>query len=61
MLTEKQIGILRDVRDNKISLDEIGDDLRDELAELIFHDPMLIDVMGPSVFLTEAGAKALNR
>lgn len=58
-LTETQIGILRDVAANKVSLDDAGEWLRDQLVDLIMFTPMLIDSMGPSVFLTEAGSKML--
>jgi len=55
-LTTMQIGILRDVATNKISLDDCGEWLIDQLVKLILLDgPLLIDSDGPSVFLTEAG------
>lgn len=59
MVTEKQKGILRDIGSNKISLDEISEWMREELATLVFHDPQLIDVNDSSVYLTEAGRMAI--
>ena len=60
MLTPTQIGILKDVAANKVDLAEVGEWLRDQLCELVLHDPQLIDVLGPSVFLTEAGQMTLS-
>jgi hypothetical protein len=58
-LTPLQIGILQEIAANKISLDEVGEWMRDQLADLAMRDPMLIDAVGPSVFLTEAGERIL--
>lgn len=57
-----QIGILRDIEANKISLDECGEWMRDRLCDLVMNPggPMLIDTQGPSVFLTDAGRAALT-
>ena len=61
MLDRTQLGILRDVAANKIDLDEAGEWLKDKLVEIIMLDgPILIDVQGPSVILTEAGRTALT-
>lgn len=57
--TREQKGILRDIDADKINISEIGEPLRDKLADLIFHEPQLIDVDGPNVFLTEAGRKEI--
>lgn len=56
-----QIGILKDIAANNISLDdETSDFLRDQIVELAMMDnPMLIDVQGPSVILTAAGQALL--
>ncbi len=56
-----QIGILKDIAANKISLDEdTGDFLRDQIVEIATMDgPALIDVIDPSVVLTEAGRALL--
>lgn len=59
-ITPTQIGILKDIAANKIDLDEIGDWLREQLVQIIFHEgPLLIDSNGPAVFLTAAGKKFL--
>jgi hypothetical protein len=60
-LSDTQIGILRDIAANKVSLDDCGKWMVDQLVELVFHEPMLIDTVGPSVFLTEAGSAVLTR
>lgn len=61
MLSATQIGIMRDIADNKIDLDEISDWMRDQLKDLIFlPGPMLISTQGPSVVLTTAGQIALS-
>ncbi len=62
-LTTTQIGILADIRANRVDLDDCGEWLRNQLVELVLNDggPMLIDTLGPSVFLTEAGAAELAR
>lgn len=60
MLTQTQIGILRDIAANKVGLDDCGEWMREQLCELVLHEPMLIDTMGPSVFLTKAGSDALK-
>lgn len=63
MLTSVQIGILRDIANNKVTLEhDMSDWMRNQLVELVMNDggPMLIDTMGPSVFLTEAGAAVLS-
>lgn len=56
-----QIGILKDIAANKIVLgEEISDFLRDQIVDLAMLDqPQLIDVVGPSVVLTEAGRAIL--
>ena len=61
-LTNTQIGILRDVEANKVDLDTAGAWMRDQLIGLILNNggPMLIDVLGPSVILTEAGSAVLT-
>ncbi len=60
-LTRTQIGLLRDIRANRVTLDDATDWLRDRLVELIFHEAgMLIDTQGPSVFLTERGQRELT-
>jgi len=60
-LTQQQLGLLRDIGDNKIALDEtMSDWMREQLTDLIFHDPMLIDTVGPSIFLTAAGRQLLT-
>lgn len=59
-LTPTQIGILKDIQANRITLDDAGEWLRDQLAEIVSLDgPMLIDTQGPSVFLTSEGDAAL--
>jgi hypothetical protein len=60
-LTLIQIGILKEVAANKISLDEdTSDFLRDQVVQLaMMDDPVLIDVIGPAVVLTEAGVALL--
>lgn len=58
-LSETQVGILRDIAENKVSLDDAGEWMIDQLVELVMYTPMLIDSLGPSVFLTEAGAEML--
>lgn len=61
MLDRTQLGILSEVAANKVDLDEAGEWLKDKLVEIIMLDgPMLINVQGPSVFLTEAGRAALT-
>lgn len=59
-LTPTHVGILRDIKANKISLDEMSDWMRERLVELVFHSPQLIDVDGPAVFLTDAGKLKLS-
>lgn len=60
-MTQTQIGILKDIQANRVTLDDAGEWLRDQLAEIASLDgPMLIDTQGPSVFLTSAGEAALN-
>jgi len=60
-LTLIQIGILKDIAANKISLDEeTSDFLRDQIVALAMLDgPALIDVRGSAVFLTDAGQALL--
>lgn len=60
-LTLVQIGILKEIAANKISLDEeTSDFLRDQIVALAtLEGPALIDVQGPSVFLTKAGQALL--
>lgn len=61
MLNKTHLGILRDIKANKVSLDEMSDWLRDQLCDIIMLDgPMLIDTRGPEVFLTDAGHKAVK-
>jgi len=59
-LTKEEIGILRDIAENKISLEDCGEWMRDKLCELCFVDPQLTDTVGPSVVLTDAGYKVLK-
>jgi|GEM_PF-5674592 len=60
-LTKHQLGLLREIGDNKIALDEtMSDWMREQLADLIFHSPKLIDTVGPSVFLTAAGSSLIS-
>jgi hypothetical protein len=60
-LTLIQIGILKEIAAGKISLDEdTSDFLRDQIITLGTLDgPRLIDLQGPSVFLTAAGQALL--
>ena len=60
-LTLIQIGILKDIAANKVSLDEeTSDFLRDQIVDLaMMDDPVLIDVVGPAVVLTDAGRALL--
>lgn len=61
-ITPTQLGILKDIAANKIDLDEIGNWMRDQLAQIIFRDgPMLIDTQGPAVILTDAGRDFLAK
>lgn len=60
-LSATQIGILKDVAANKVSLDDAGQWLRDQLVEIVMLDgPPLIDTLGSAVFLTEDGTRALK-
>lgn len=59
-LVRTKLGILQDIADNKVDLDHIGEWMREQLIEMILHEPQLIDVDGPSVFLTNAGRASLN-
>jgi len=58
-ISETHMGILLDIAANKISLDDCSEWMRGQLGNLVLHDPMLIDTVGPSVFLTEAGVSAV--
>jgi hypothetical protein len=59
-LTKEEIGILRDIAANKVSLDDCSEWMRDRLCDLVWIDPQLTDTLGPSIFLTEAGQRALR-
>lgn len=60
-LSDTQVGILRSVAANQVSLDDdLGEWMIDQLVDLIMYEPMLIDSLGPSVYLTEAGSMMLR-
>lgn len=57
MLTETQVGILRDVKANKVDLDGCHEWLRQELIQILADTDVgiLIDTEGPAVILTREG------
>lgn len=60
MLTNAQHIALVYVRQNRPSLNSMGDEMRQKVIDLAMHEPPLVDTEGPTVFVTDAGRDALK-
>lgn len=60
MLTNVKHIALVYVRQNRPSLNSMGEEMRQKVIDLGMQEPPLVDVMGEEVSVTEAGRDALK-